>query len=88
MVVDGEDDTPLEQTVGGAVMALTFPVGFGLMFAGVLPMSIGAMRWYRQRADDEPTEEAFERRVEDLLETEDNVPERAGRETRREPEYE
>jgi len=102
MVVDGKDDTPPEQTVGGAVMALAFLVGFGLMFAGVpyfwvafpvgfagvLPMSIGAMRWYRQRADDEPTEEAFERRVEDLLETEDDVPERADRETRREPEYE
>lgn len=73
MVVDGEDsedDTPLEQTVGGAVMALTFLVGFGLMFAGVpyfwvafpvgfagvLPMSIGAVRWYQQRADEEPTE--------------------------------
>jgi len=122
MVADDESESPLEQTVGGAVMALTFLVGFGLMFAGVpyfwvafpvgfagvLPMAVGAVRWY-QEGDDEPTEETdpldelqerytrgelteeeFERRVEDVLESEEayDVPGQPERESRREPEYE
>jgi len=68
MGAESDDETPLEQTVGGAVMALTFLVGFGLLalgvpwfwiafpvgFAGILPMSIGLVKYYeKQRADTE-----------------------------------
>lgn len=56
------NETPLEQTVSGAVIALIFIVGFGLMFAGVpwfwvvfpvgfaglLPAAIGLARRYER----------------------------------------
>lgn len=77
---DDEDD-PLEEAVGGAVMALTFIVGFGLMFAGVsffwvvfpvgfagvLPMSIALARLYKQRQESErPTQSESEEALEEL----------------------
>ena len=61
---DGTDEgTPLEQVVAGAIVALTFLVGFGLLaigypwfwiafpvgFAGVLPAAIGLVRLYESR---------------------------------------
>jgi uncharacterized membrane protein len=62
---DGETDaeSPLEEAVSGAVFALTFIVGFGLMFAGVpffwvafpvgfagvLPMALGLVKLYQKR---------------------------------------
>lgn len=60
---DDEDEPPLVQTVSGAVMALTFLVGFGLMFAGIpwfwvafpvgfgglLPAAIGLARRYESK---------------------------------------
>lgn len=65
---DGEsEESPLEEIVSGAVFALTFIVGFGLMFAGVpffwvafpvgfagvLPMALGLVKLYQRR---EPAE--------------------------------
>lgn len=62
---DDGDETPLEEIVSGAVFALTFVVGFGLMFAGVpffwvafpvgfagvLPMAVGLVRLYQKRTE-------------------------------------
>lgn len=64
-VLSPEDDeeTPLEQIVAGAVMGVTFLVGFSLMFAGfpffwvafvvgfagVLPMALGFVKLYERR---------------------------------------
>jgi uncharacterized membrane protein len=66
---DGESDeeSPLEEVVSGAVFALTFIVGFGLMFAGVpffwvafpvgfagvLPMALGLVKLYQRRQSNE-----------------------------------
>jgi uncharacterized membrane protein len=73
-MVEEEDENPLESAVAGAVTALTFLVGFGLLFAGVpyfwvafpvgfagvLPMAVGVARLYqrRQESDGRPTSEA------------------------------
>src|SRR6056297_212368 len=60
-----DEETPLEQTVAGGVMALIFVVGFGLLFAGVpyfwvafpvgfagvLPMALGLVKLYQRRQD-------------------------------------
>jgi uncharacterized membrane protein len=62
VVATEDEETPLEEAVGGAVMALTFLVGFGLLvadasffwvafpvgFAGVLPMAIGLVKLYQR----------------------------------------
>jgi len=59
---ESTDDRPLEAIVSGAVFALTFIVGFGLMFAGqpyfwvafpvgfagVLPIALGLVRRYER----------------------------------------
>ena len=64
-MADEEDEDPLESVVAGAVTALTFLVGFGLLFAGVpyfwvafpvgfagvLPMAVGVVRLYQRRQD-------------------------------------
>jgi len=78
-----DDDPPLVQAVSGAVMALTFLVGFGLMFAGVpwfwvafpvgfaglLPAAIGLARWYERSVSvSEPTTSPEERALEELRE--------------------
>ena len=78
-----DDDPPLVQAVSGVVMALTFLVGFGLMFAGVpwfwvafpvgfaglLPAAIGLARWYeRSWSVSEPTASPEERALEELRE--------------------
>lgn len=61
---DGDD--PVEEIVVGAVSAVTFLVGFGLMFAGfgffwvafvigfagVLPMTLGLVRYYQRKNED------------------------------------
>lgn len=74
---DGSDeDSPLEEVAVGAVIALTFLVGFGLLavgfpwfwvafpvgFAGVLPAAIGLVRLYetRKAPADEPERDALE----------------------------
>jgi uncharacterized membrane protein len=62
---DTDDESPLEEAVSGAVIALTFLVGFGLLaagvpyfwvafpvgFAGLLPMALGLAKLYRRRAE-------------------------------------
>ena len=64
-MAEEKDEDPLESAVGGAVTALTFLVGFGLMFAGVpyfwvafpvgfgglLPMALGATRLYQRQQE-------------------------------------
>lgn len=105
---DADEEPPLEQIVSSAVMALTFLVGFGLLalgyphfwiafpvgFAGLLPLSIGLVRYYEQSREesqtDQPadaqkdalealrnryargelTDDEFERKVGQLIETE------------------
>jgi uncharacterized membrane protein len=105
---DADGETPLKQIVSSAVMALTFLVGFGLLaldypyfwiafpvgFAGLLPLSIGLVKYYEQSKEqqqrDQPTDaqqdalealrsryargeltdDEFERKVEQLIETE------------------
>lgn len=66
-MAEDEDEDPLESVVAGAVTAVTFLVGFGLLFAGVpwfwvafpvgfagvLPMAVGAARLYRHRQESE-----------------------------------
>ncbi|WP_262179823.1 SHOCT domain-containing protein [Haloarcula laminariae] len=71
MTADEEED-PLASIVAGSVTALTFLVGFGLMFVGVpyfwvafpvgfgglLPAAMGATRLYQRRREaDGPTSE-------------------------------
>lgn len=80
---EDDEDPPLVQAASGAVMALTFLVGFGLMFAGVpwfwvafpvgfaglLPAAIGLARWYeRSWSVAEPTTSPEERALEELRE--------------------
>ena len=62
---DEDDETPLEEAVTGAVIGLTFLVGFGLLafgvrffwvafvvgFAGLLPMALGLVRLYENRRE-------------------------------------
>lgn len=76
-----DEETPLEEAVSGAVMALTFIVGFGLMFAGVpffwvafpvgfagvLPMALGLAKLYRRRQ--ESTDDSQQSETENALET-------------------
>jgi len=66
-----DDDTPLEQTVGGLVVGGILLVAFGLLalgvpwfwiafpvgFAGVLPAAIGLVRLYERRKDDAAADE-------------------------------
>lgn len=65
--VDDDEESPLEEIVAGAVIGLTFLVGFGLMFAGVpffwvafivgfagvLPMAMGFAKLYEHRQSSE-----------------------------------
>ena len=65
------DASPAQKTVAGAVTALTLLVGFGLLaagvsyfwlafavgFAGVLPMSVGAVQLCERRQDEAGTAE-------------------------------
>jgi len=69
-----DDDTPLEQTVGGLVVGGILLVAFGLLalgvpwfwiafpvgFAGVLPAAIGLVRLYERRKDDAEDDEPAE----------------------------
>ncbi|EMA01552.1 SHOCT domain-containing protein [Haloferax denitrificans] len=77
-----DEDSALEQLVAGAVMALIFLVGFGLLalgepwfwvvfpvgFAGVLPAAIALVRIYESRRGDD-ADESMTTETEDALET-------------------
>jgi uncharacterized membrane protein len=82
--VPEEDDDPLAETVSGAVTGLTLLVAFALMFAGfeffwvvfvvgfggVLPMSLGLVKYYRPDEETARGEPAAKRstETEDALE--------------------
>lgn len=80
---DADEESPLEEVVSGAVIGVTLLVAFGLMaagvpyfwvafvvgFAGVLPTSLGLVRYYERRRERERTDgPAPGREVEDALE--------------------
>ncbi|WP_254863574.1 SHOCT domain-containing protein [Halovivax gelatinilyticus] len=79
---DGDEETPLQEMVSGAIVGLTLLTGFALMFAGVgffwvvfvvgfagvLPMALGGVELYeRKRRRDAAAARKSER--EDALET-------------------
>lgn len=84
-VPEEDDDDPLAETVSGAVTGLTLLVAFALMFAGfeffwvvfvvgfggVLPMSLGLVKYYRPDEESPARSEPTSRRsteTEDALE--------------------
>jgi len=74
------EESPAQLTVAGAVTALTLLVGFGLLavgvsyfwvafvvgFAGLLPMSLGAVQLYERRQNETRTTEDADDAIDEL----------------------